>query len=127
MTRTDAENTFRDVATQLISIEQRQFPSMHARLHGATLLVTQTLAMSQWMNEEDALAALARAAELAAERLLLRNLEIPDPRCAALVDGLGSELLALAHQHALRGLLESYLSSSSSQQAAQNDVRISPK
>jgi hypothetical protein len=125
MSRSDAENAFREVAAALVSLEQRQFPALHARLHGATLLVTQALATSRRMNDAEALATLARAAEVAAERLLTQNLEIPDPKYAALVNEAGNTLLTLAHQHALTRVVD--LSKKTRHHAAQKSVASTPK
>jgi len=100
MTRHEAETTVRSATAALLALEQQDRSTLH-RIHGATLVLAQALAASGRMSDGDALATLARAAELAAEVLLLRAVPRIAGAAAAIVEEAGSELLALSHRHAI--------------------------
>ena len=106
MIRSAAENTVRRIAASLIYLEHKN-PAIRSSIHGATLLLTQAATTSSRMKEPEALEALARAAEFVSEVLLLREVRGADARSVALIRVHGSELLAMAHQYALRSVTSS--------------------
>jgi len=107
MTRADAHNTIREVATALVSLEHRvpgMGPGIRHRIHGAALLLGQVLVTSARMSEAEAAAACARAAELAAESILVGAVPLLSGVAAEALEGAGSELLSLAHRQVIDDL-----------------------
>ena len=107
MTRDEAHDTIRRATTVLLALEHR-LDGMHQRIHGATLLLSQVLVTSARMPEREAVVACTRAAELAAERVLVGPAA---PRITGVdahdLEWAGSELLALAHRQVIEELAAS--------------------